>query len=57
MHKSLHLLLYYQYMGILHNKQGKSGVRTEGLGNEELDPQHYALCTLKCMYVLYCLLL
>ena len=31
--------------------------RTEEPGTEELDAQHYAPCTLNCIYVFYCLLL
>ena len=37
--------------------KGKGGLRTEELGTEEIDAQHYAPCTLNCMYVFYCLLL
>ena len=53
---SLHLLLYYQNTGILYILgRGKGGIRTEELGMEELDAQHYALCTLNYMYI--CILL
>ena len=50
---SVTLLSKYYILG---REKGRLG-RTEELGTEELDTQHYAPCTLKCMYVFYCLLL
>ena len=53
MHKALHLSLYENTI----YGEWKKKEFEEELGTEELDAQHYAPCTLNCMYVFYCLLL
>ena len=46
MHKALHLSLYHKNYILGRGK----GEFEEECGTEELDAQHYALCTLNCMY-------